>query len=131
MTAPSPTPAPAEAATATRAAVERFNAAFARRDVDAVMAAMTDDCVFESTAPPDGHRHEGQRAVRTCWEALFAGSPEASFATEELLVAGDRAVLRWRYRWQAPDGSDGHVRGVDLLTVRDGKIAEKLSYVKG
>ena len=28
----------------------RFNEAFNRHDVDAVMAAMTDDCVFESTS---------------------------------------------------------------------------------
>ena len=29
------------------------------------------------------------------------------------------------------DGSAGHVRGVDVLRVRDGKVVEKLSYVKG
>jgi hypothetical protein len=26
---------------------------------------------------------------------------------------------------------DGHVRGVDVLRVRDGRVAEKLAYVKG
>ncbi len=26
---------------------------------------------------------------------------------------------------------EGHVRGVDVFRVRDGKVAEKLSYVKG
>ncbi len=37
--------------------VLRFNQAFDRHDVDAVMAAMTDDCVFENTSPaPDGAR---------------------------------------------------------------------------
>lgn len=43
--------------------VERFNAAFAARDVDAIMATMAPDCVFEDTTPPDGGRHEGARAV--------------------------------------------------------------------
>jgi ketosteroid isomerase-like protein len=33
----------------TRAAVDAFNDAFNRHDVDAVMDAMTDDCVLEST----------------------------------------------------------------------------------
>jgi hypothetical protein len=28
-------------------------------------------------------------------------------------------------------GNAGHVRGVDAFRVRDGKVAEKLSYVKG
>jgi len=29
------------------------------------------------------------------------------------------------------DGAPVHIRGVDLFRVRDGKVAEKLSYVKG
>lgn len=112
---------------ATLAAVEMFNAAFARRDVDAIMALMTDDCVFDSTAPaPDGRRFEGQAAVRGCWEDLFAAAPSARFESEEALISADRAVVQWTYHW-----GDGHVRGVDVLRVRDGRIAEKLSYVKG
>ena len=117
---------------ATMAAVERFNAAFARHDVAGVMAAMTEDCVFENTSPaPDGERYEGQAAVRAVWEGFFAASPGAAFETEEACAAGDRCVVRWLYRW-GPDGErPGHVRGVDVFRVRDGKVAEKLSYVKG
>lgn len=111
----------------TRAAIDRFDAAFARRDVDAVMAAMTDDCLFENTAPPpDGERYQGQAAVRAFWERFFRDSPQATFAREEIVVAGDRGIVRWRYDWGA-----GHVRGLDLFRVRDGKVAEKRSYVKG
>lgn len=114
------------------AAVERFNAVFNRHDVDGVMAAMTEDCVFENTFPgPDGARHEGQAAVRAVWESFFAGSPNAHFETEEIFGAGDRCVVRWIYRWIDSDGQEGHVRGVDLFRVRDGKVAEKLAYVKG
>ena len=29
------------------------------------------------------------------------------------------------------DGSMGHVRGVDVMRFRDGKVCEKFSYVKG
>lgn len=108
------------------AAVTRFQTAFDAQDVDAVMAAMTDDCVFEDTAPPDGTRHVGAAAVRAAWTALFATSPPAAFRTEDIAVAGDRVVARWRYDW---DG--GHVRGIDLFTVRDGRVAEKCAYVKG
>src|SRR5207302_501197 len=111
----------------TLAAIERFNFAFGRRDVDGVMAAMTRDCVFDSTGPaPDGERYEGAIAVRTFWARFFATNPRASFVTEEQFAAGDRCVVRWRYEW-----GDGHVRGVDLFRVREGLVAEKLSYVKG
>jgi uncharacterized protein (TIGR03086 family) len=115
-----------EPSSATAAAVARFSAAFERRDVEAVMAAMTDDCVFESTAPPDGTRHEGQRAVRAAWLDFFRESKDARFEAEDQLVCGNRALVRWCYTW-----GDGHVRGVDLFRVRDGRVAEKLSYVKG
>jgi len=113
--------------------VERFNAAFNRHDVDAIMALMTEDCVFENTAPPpDGERFAGQAAVRACWERLFSDAPQALFTTEETFVAADRAVVRWTYRWAADEpGQPGHVRGVDILRVTHGKVAEKLSYVKG
>jgi len=114
----------------TLAAVDRFNEAFNRHDVDAVMAAMTDDCVFESTSPPDGDHFDGQASVRAVWEGLFASTPTANFAAEEQFAAGDRCVVRWRYTWQE-NGEERHLRGVDVLRVRDGKLAEKLAYVKG
>jgi ketosteroid isomerase-like protein len=108
------------------AAHARFTAAFDAQDVDAIMATMTPDCVFEDTSPPDGKRHAGAAAVRAAWTALFVASPHGVFTTEETLAADDRVVVRWRYDW-----GEGHVRGVDVFTVRDGLIAEKLAYVKG
>jgi ketosteroid isomerase-like protein len=115
----------------TRDAVDRFNDAFNRHDVDAVMAAMTDDCVFESTAPPHGERFEGAASVRVAWERFFAASPTAHFDAEEMIVSGDKCVVRWRYSWTGDDGTLDFVRGVDVITVRDGRVAEKLAYVKG
>lgn len=113
--------------TTTLAAIDRFNAAFNQHDVDAVMALMTDDVIFENTSPqPDGERFSGQAEVRAFWERFFAGSPQAHFEAEEITAAGDRCTVRWRYSW-----GDGHIRGIDLFRVRDGKVAEKLSYVKG
>jgi uncharacterized protein (TIGR02246 family) len=116
----------------TLAVIERFNAAFNRHDVDAVMALMTEDVVFENTSPPpDGARHEGRAEVRAFWERFFADSPHAWFDVEDVFAAGDRCLVRWRYRWGAASAEEGHVRGVDVFRVREGKVAEKLSYVKG
>ena len=109
-----------------------FVTAFASSDVDAIMAHMTDDCVFESTGPaPDGVRHEGAEAVRRVWEELFSSTRDPRFTGEESFVSGDRGVLRWRFDWMGDDDAPGHVRGVDVVRLRDGKVCEKLSYVKG
>jgi ketosteroid isomerase-like protein len=120
----------ADETAATREAVDRFNEAFNRHDVDAVMDAMTDDCVFESTTPPEGERHVGPAAVRAAWDAFFAASPDAHFDAEETIAVGDRCVVRWRYTWRDGD-TVGTIRGVDVIRVRDGKVAEKFAYVKG
>ena len=48
-----------------------------------------------------------------------------------MIVAGDRGVVQWIYTWTNDDGSTSSLRGVDVLRVRDGKVAEKFAYVKG
>jgi len=47
-----------------------------------------------------------------------------------MFAVGDPCVVRWKYHW-VRDGAPGHVRGIDVFRVRDGRVAEKLSYVKG
>ena len=106
--------------------VEAFGKARGDHDLDAALALVTDDCVFDATGPaPDGSRHVGKDAVRAAWQAIFDDTG-SRFEAEETFGAGDRVVQRWRYDW-----GDGHVRGVDVFRVRDGLVAEKLSYVKG
>lgn len=117
---------------ATLATIERFNAAFNAHDVDAVMALMTDDVLFENTSPaPDGETVRGQTAMREFWTRFFAGSSQAHFTTEDIFAHEDRALVRWIYRWHDPASGPGHIRGVDVFRVRDGKVSEKLAYVKG
>ena len=90
---------PNSRAEATIAAIRKFHDAFNRRDVDAVMATMTDDCIAELPyPPPDGLRCEGSAAVRAAWESFFTSSPAATFEIEEMAAWEDRAVVRWLYR---------------------------------
>lgn len=111
--------------------VNKFNEAFNKHNVDEIMSLMTDDVVFENTRPvPDGERFEGQEKVRAFWVQMFERSPQARFETEEIFAAGDRCFVRWIYHW-VREGKSGHIRGVDIFKVRDGKVAEKFSYVKG
>ena len=110
-----------------RDTIQRFHDALNRRDLDALSELITDDCVFEATSPaPDGTRYVGREAVLAACQDFFAGSPAAHFEMEEMFGAGDRVIVRWLYTWE-----DGHVRGVDVLRVRTGRVAETLAYVKG
>jgi ketosteroid isomerase-like protein len=110
-----------------RETIMRFHEALNRRDLDALADLITADCVFEATSPaPDGTRHVGRQAVLDACRDFFAGSPATHFDVEEVFGAGDRVIVRWLYTW-----ADGHVRGVDVLRVRAGQVAETLAYVKG
>jgi limonene-1,2-epoxide hydrolase len=103
-----------------------FGAAWANHDLDAAMELVTTDCVFDNTSPaPDGTRCVGHEAIRAIWSPIF-NDVASQFEPEETFSVDDRVVQRWRYSW-----ADGHVRGVDVFRIRDGKVAEKLSYVKG
>jgi predicted SnoaL-like aldol condensation-catalyzing enzyme len=109
-----------------------FNEAFNRQDIAGMMALMSDDCVFENTAPaPDGTVYEGKEAVTQFWQEFFRKSPQAHIEIEEVFGMGLRCVMRWRYDWVDSKGEKGHVRGVDIFRLKDGLISEKLSYVKG
>ena len=118
--------------TTTLTTIQQFNEALNRRDIETMMALMTDDCIFENTSPaPAGTRYEGQAKVRAFWEAFFASALKTELEIEEIFAAGERGVMRWVYRWVSREGHSGYIRGVDVYLVRQGKIAEKLSYVKG
>ncbi len=111
--------------------INRFGEAFNNRDVDGIMALMSDDCVFEGVGAPDGARFEGQAEVREAWDGLFAAFLDSYFDEEELFAAGDRCVTRWIMTWKDAEGNPGRMRGTDIYTVRDGKVWRKLAYLKG
>ena len=110
--------------------VTRFENGFNTRDVDALMADMTKDCVFEHVAPEGVSfgRHVGAEAVRAVWESMDEHFPGYTLEVVDIFAAGDRACCRYVIRWKGPDGGDGALHGVDVFTMRDGKIAEKLTY---
>jgi ketosteroid isomerase-like protein len=108
--------------------IRRFNQAFQCHDPDAFTELIAEDCIIENTQPaPNGSRHVGRRACLAVWQGL-AGESGTHFEPEEVFVAGDRAIIRWRYFWGA--GQNNSVRGVNLMRVRGGQIIEAMGYVK-
>jgi ketosteroid isomerase-like protein len=72
-----------------------FNDAFNRHDVPAMMALMSEDCVFENTSPaPDGARYVGKAAVTQFWQDFFSASPQARIQIEDIFGLGWHCVMR-------------------------------------
>lgn len=108
--------------------VRRFIAAFQQKDTVAIRDLVAPDCVMEAMQPaPNGERVEGCETNVAFWEAMVA-DPIGTFEVEGVVICSDRATQRWRYRFG--EDEDSSIRGVTLITVRDGKIAEALAYAK-
>ncbi len=107
--------------------VARFNEAFNRHDIEAVMGLMTDDVIFENTS---GGRFEGQESVRAVLTRAFELMSAGWFDTEQTIALGDAVVVLWSYAFDVKDPERDRIRGADIFRVREGRIAEKLSYVK-
>ena len=112
--------------------LHEFGEAFNRHDLDVLMALMTDDCVFDASAGEsvDGERHHGPRAVGEAFAAVFAQFPDAQWRDARHFVAGDRGLSEWTFTGTRSDGTRVEVRGCDVFTLRDGKIAIKDSFRK-
>jgi ketosteroid isomerase-like protein len=112
--------------------LKEFTATFNRRDLDGVMDYFTDDAVFESPRGPNpwGTRFEGRDGVREGLAARFAGLPELHYGDDDHFVVGDRGASEWTLTGTTTDGEHLEVRGCDLWTFREGKIARKDSFWK-
>lgn len=112
--------------------LHEFGDAFNRHDLDALMAMMTDDCVFDTSAgdTANGERHRGQAAVRAAFAAVMTQYPDAQWSNARHFVSGDRGLSEWTFTGTRADGKRVEVRGCDVMTLRDGKIAIKDSFRK-
>ena len=109
-----------------------FNQAFNRHDVPGMTQLLSDDCIFETSASaPDGTVYAGKEAITHYLHEFFRQSSQAHIQIEDISGFGHRCNMRWRYEWVDAAGNKRHVRGVDIYQEKDGRICEKLSYVKG
>jgi steroid delta-isomerase-like uncharacterized protein len=109
--------------------------AIARRDLDAMVGCWAPDGVGEihglvSLRLPDGYR--------SWFENLFSAFPDFSLEVIDSVAYGQKAAVRWRatgtfagpatFEGFAPTGATVTTEGLDLLTIRDGLIAENRAY---
>jgi predicted ester cyclase len=71
----------------------------------------------------------------------FNAFPDMRFEALEIVASGEQAAVRWRatgtfagpakFEGISPTGQRVELEGIDLLTIRDGKIHENLAYTNG
>lgn len=105
--------------------VERYLAAYAAGDHDAVGACLTDDVVWEI---PGHRRLQGREAFLDEMRAgEAAGLPD--IRGDRFVAEGDTVVVQGRVRAPRPDGGHLHAVFADVFTLRAGRISALVSYV--
>src|SRR5262245_41430910 len=78
----------------TREVLRRYHDAFQNHRPGDLARLVGNDCVLENV---DGSRHVGKAACLAIWQGI-AAAVDRRFEHEEIFVAGDRIVTRWRLR---------------------------------
>jgi ketosteroid isomerase-like protein len=113
----------------TEEVITLFNKAFLVKDVTILNDILSPNCVMEGAfPPPDGSRIEGKKNCLDFWEQLI-NTPDTQFSPESISVIGERAIILWRFQWEAKEKRS--IRGVNIMTVNNGLITEALGYIKG
>jgi ketosteroid isomerase-like protein len=111
--------------------VRRFMTVWGDHDIDGIAEMFTDDVVYEPSvgAEPWGERAVGKEAAGKLAAAFFERMPDARYEKLRHFVSREIAVVE-----SLTTGTRGdvpyEVHLVDVLTLRDGKIAAKRSYRK-
>ena len=105
---------------------------FNQHDIEAVMSCFTDDCVFLTPGGDHiyGNKIEGKQAVRASFQNVFDTVKDAAWEDTSHVVDGDRVFSEWIYSGTDIDGNRTEVQGIDVFTIRDGKIAVKQAFRK-
>jgi steroid delta-isomerase-like uncharacterized protein len=123
---------------AVKAAIDRYNDAWRRYDVDAIIALHTDDSVFENHT--SGGLAVGKAEIRKLIEGVFATFPDLQFATRRAYFREGVAVLEWTAtathttpikrgtQTFPPSGKTISWDGMDVIPIRDGLVVRKDVY---
>ena len=106
-----------------------FTDAFNRDDLEAVLAYMTEDALYDEF---NGKRAQGKAAIRAAFEPQFRGDfGKIRFHIEDLFVDADagKVLIRWLCTLEKGERYGGW-RGLDILHIENGLITEKHTYAK-
>ena len=101
--------------------------AWNRHDIDRIMGAMTEDCIFVDST---GFSHESQNSVLKIFSGIFEVFPDAQWENSEHFVSGSRGLTEWVFTGTEENGKRSQIPGCDVFTFRENKIAVKNTYLK-
>lgn len=113
-----------------RATMERFSQAWARGNIDALMALMSDAPVYRTSG---GATFEGRTAVREGFARICRAADPAALPAppSRLVFFGDQCLSYWTLRLPGADGELREVEGIDVIGFdSDGRIRVKDAYRK-
>src|SRR5262245_1757400 len=101
-------------------------------DVDGLLSMMTDDVIFEASfgKEPWGTRAVGSVTVRGQVTEMLGRVPDVRWDEIRHFVCPDHAVVEWVATGTPRGGTRFETHMVDVLTLRDAKIAAKRTYRK-
>ena len=121
------------------AVIARYNDAWNRHDVDAILALHTEDSVFENHT--SGGKGVGKTEIRKVVEGIFATFPDLRFDGRRLYVRDDLVVQEWTAtathsrpitrggKIYGPSGKKMSWIGMDVIPMRGGLVLRKDVYV--
>jgi ketosteroid isomerase-like protein len=112
--------------------LDRLVDAFNRRDLEAAVALFTEDAIFENSRGPEpwGRRYVGKEEIREGVAGRFAALPHGTYGDVTHFVSGDRGFSEWSLRATTGEGQEIDVRGCDIWTFDEDRIARKSSFWK-
>jgi steroid delta-isomerase-like uncharacterized protein len=118
--------------------IDRYNDAWNRHDVDAIVAMHTDDSVFENHVT--GDVNVGREQIGAAIRGIFSVFPDLSFEGRRQYIREDLVVQEWTARGKhegtmtrggvevGPTGREVEYKGMDVIPIRDGLVARKDVY---
>lgn len=112
--------------------LQAFAEAWNNHDLEALMAFMTEDCIYDASAGPEawGTRFEGMASVREGYAKIWEVFPDAHWGNARHFVHGDQGVSQWTFTGTMKDGLRVEMHGCDIFVLRGDKIYIKDSYRK-
>jgi len=114
-----------------REILKRFAQAWAAGDIDALMAFVTDDCIYDASVGPNpGQTYTGRLEVREGFLTMIQHDAGGTSHERWVMAEGDYALTEWWYEFQDPRDGGRRIRGCDIFQFRGDKICRKDAFRK-